>query len=821
MNTTSSVGRRVTRIALRTALPLVAGLTLSAEALAQQPFPPPGQGQPFPPPGGQPGPQPGQPGQFGGQQPGQPGGQPGQFGGPQPGQPGGPQQPPPVAPEPPKEDEAAEREMSLIEQTNLSGSTGLFRTSLAGSGAPGTFRVSFISDFFVANGFLCNPDNKTPGGQSVTCSRAGNRDNASHIGGFFTLNATPFSFLEAYAQIRTYANSNSEGRPQLLQVLGDTTFGLKGFVPKKIAGFLGLGAEVQVLLLNGTGGVGVAGEGTSANFRVMGTGDFRKPGGKGVPLRLNLNLAYKLDNSGALVSSVETERAKAFTDGRARQPISRVERFGLGINRVDFFNVALGVEAPLKWLQPFLEYSVDVPINSRNYECHTSRVSQGDVCLGLANFAAADPTTAGGVGYEAIPSRLSIGTRVTPFSKAFRGLSGLVGIDIGLSGTSRFIEEVAPTAPWTMYLGLGYAFDTKEKVAPPPPPAPPAPPPQLIAAPQTFVRGFVHEANKADVPAGDAVVAFEGGAQPPVATGADGRFLSRNVPPGSYTFNIKAPGFKPGTCQVVVPPEQPMQMQAQPFGGQPMGGPQLPPGQLPPPGAPMGAPPPQQPQADRYIDVDCQLEALPKLGNVVGSVKDAEGGSAIPSATVKLTDAQGKEYSATSDATGAFRMPDVQPGMVKIRVEAANFMTSGLEVEVLANQDARANVSLNKRPKIASVKIAGNELKLSKQINFETDSAKILGSSNPLMDEIADVLRRNPNIKKVEIQGHTDNTGSPDRNAQLSQDRANSVRNWLVAAGIEGSRMTAKGYGSSKPLAPNVTAANRARNRRVQFMIEK
>jgi outer membrane protein OmpA-like peptidoglycan-associated protein len=87
------------------------------------------------------------------------------------------------------------------------------------------------------------------------------------------------------------------------------------------------------------------------------------------------------------------------------------------------------------------------------------------------------------------------------------------------------------------------------------------------------------------------------------------------------------------------------------------------------------------------------------------------------------------------------------------------------------------------------------------------------------MTEIADTLLRNPRIRRVEIQGHTDNTGTPDHNKVLSDQRANSVRDWLTAHGVQPSRLTAIGYGQERPLVPNVTAAMRARNRRVQFKI--
>jgi len=88
-----------------------------------------------------------------------------------------------------------------------------------------------------------------------------------------------------------------------------------------------------------------------------------------------------------------------------------------------------------------------------------------------------------------------------------------------------------------------------------------------------------------------------------------------------------------------------------------------------------------------------------------------------------------------------------------------------------------------------------------------------------LLTEIADTLIRNPRIKRVEVQGHTDNSGTPEHNQTLSEQRAEAVRKWLVDHGVAPDRMVAKGYGQTKPLVPNVTAANKAKNRRVQFVI--
>ena len=96
------------------------------------------------------------------------------------------------------------------------------------------------------------------------------------MGGFFSLSATLLPFLEGFAMLRTYANSTSEGSPQLLQVLGDTTIGVKGDLPEGLLGPLQLGAEMLLLLLNGTGDVGVSGGSTSARFKLNTTLDLRQ-----------------------------------------------------------------------------------------------------------------------------------------------------------------------------------------------------------------------------------------------------------------------------------------------------------------------------------------------------------------------------------------------------------------------------------------------------------------------------------------------------------------------------------------------------------------
>ncbi len=105
-------------------------------------------------------------------------------------------------------------------------------------------------------------------------------------------------------------------------------------------------------------------------------------------------------------------------------------------------------------------------------------------------------------------------------------------------------------------------------------------------------------------------------------------------------------------------------------------------------------------------------------------------------------------------------------------------------------------------------------------INFETNSATITQDSDPILRKALNTLRTNPDLR-VEIQGHTDDVGSSAANQRLSERRANAVRDYMVQNGIDGSRMTARGYGEDQPLVQNDSAENRARNRRIQFRVIK
>jgi outer membrane protein OmpA-like peptidoglycan-associated protein len=102
-------------------------------------------------------------------------------------------------------------------------------------------------------------------------------------------------------------------------------------------------------------------------------------------------------------------------------------------------------------------------------------------------------------------------------------------------------------------------------------------------------------------------------------------------------------------------------------------------------------------------------------------------------------------------------------------------------------------------------------------IHFETAKATILPDSESVLGEVAKMLQQNPDIK-VSVEGHTDNVGSATSNQTLSEKRAQAVVAWLKSHGIDASRLSAKGWGSSKPVDDNTTEDGRAKNRRVELV---
>lgn len=651
------------------------------------------------------------------------------------------------------------RNRRFVLHNTWGGSVGGIHVLDAGSGPSESFRVQLLTNFFFADGFL------NPG------------DDHSHIGGSLSLSWSPWDFIEFYAAIASYANSNATESPALFQVLGDTLLGVKAYY--EVLPFLTVGGDVSVALLNTVGDIGLVGDSTSIGIRGNATLDLRGLDSP-VPFIARLNLQYYFDNSQALIGNVEQQRYNALPttgpDARApvfqdetRQLLTRVERFALGINRTDFFNIGIGLEAPFTLMEdftisPVLEWQLGIPVNRQGYSCLDPRAPGTDMlptgsddCLARTDISA-------------FPSTLTLGVRVMP---PFRGLSFTAAVDIGTTGMSTFVRELAGNAPYNVILGLGYAFDTVPRVetvereverrievsAPPPP--------------RGRVIGTVVEAGTG-TPVSGATVTYAGRELTRQSTGSDGRFTSYELEPGEVVIELSHPEYEAGRCSATVA------------------------------------------EAGGDVEVRCELTALPRVGSVRGTVR-SDTGSAVGGAQVQVTGPQ--TFSVVTDPSGQFIRNDLPPGTYSARVDAEGFLINQETFEVRPREAAQPEIVIITRPRRSLVSLRAREIIIRRQVNFATNMAEILPDSTPLLSEIADVLLRNPDIRRVEIQGHTDSNGDDAHNMDLSQRRADAVREWLIGAGVEASRLSAQGYGETRPLVPNITAGNRARNRRVQFII--
>jgi outer membrane protein OmpA-like peptidoglycan-associated protein len=736
------------------------------------------------------------------------------------------------APSAPK---AAEAEPRALEMANsLGGSTGLLHTLGADSGGDGTLRVSLIGTYYSGTGFLC-PTCEDQNGKVLPP----NKDKVSQIGTRFQLSVTPARFLEAFAAFRYQSTSNDQGDPRAIQLVGDMALGVKAFTPAGPDQVLSFGGALDTALLASAGGVGL--DAASVGIRALGTADFTRranPDSR-VPLRINLNAGYIFDNSGNIADDIEKQRADILGN---KPRITRIERFGHDINRVDTFRVGLGVEGAFKWVRPFLEWSVDVPVNRQSHECgNTTNRSVDDGCLKDA-------------GFNAIPSRFTVGARAYPWlADWLKGLSVLAAFDIGTGATATFIEEVAPERPWAFHFGLGYAFDTQ------PAEKPVAqvivhttPPPIEHRIEGTVARASTSkgEKNEPGEPIPNAILRYVGRPLTGMVTDEQGVFKTGPLEPGEYRFALTAEGYRDGDCTATIPPDAPKGQATNPAApgasaaapATPVPGAQPAPGAAPPPPAAApadgtapapapsapgptpsapGAPPPPANGGPVIVHVACELEALPRTATITGVLRDAATTAFIEGATVTITDPLGRQLALKTDAEGTFRFGNVPAGKSTISAESDGYLRASTEITLEPRKDVTADLMLNKRPATPNVVVTPTEIKLKKEIHSLHGSAEILPDSVALMEEAAETIRAHAELGSIEIQGHTDDTGGPDVNLRLSANRANAVRDLLVQHGVEAGRLTAHGYGQEKPLVPNTSEKNRAKNRRVQLIIVK
>lgn len=171
------------------------------------------------------------------------------------------------------------------------------------------------------------------------------------------------------------------------------------------------------------------------------------------------------------------------------------------------------------------------------------------------------------------------------------------------------------------------------------------------------------------------------------------------------------------------------------------------------------------------------------------------------------------ESFTTNSATGKFLISLESGGNYGIAVKADGYLFHSENFDI--PQGSAYNL-VNKTIELKNIKI-GSKIAL-RNVFFDTGKSDIRSESNTELDRLVQLLKDVPGLK-IELSGHTDNTGSPKNNIKLSQARAEAVVAYLKSKGIAANRITAKGYGSDKPIDSNNTATGRQNNRRTEFEI--
>lgn len=187
-------------------------------------------------------------------------------------------------------------------------------------------------------------------------------------------------------------------------------------------------------------------------------------------------------------------------------------------------------------------------------------------------------------------------------------------------------------------------------------------------------------------------------------------------------------------------------------------------------------------------------------------------------ANIEITDnTTGKliETFVTNSATGKFIITLSSGKNYGIAVKADGYLFHSENFDI---PNGSADNLVNKVIELKNIAV-GSKIAL-RNIFFDTGKSKLRSESNAELDRLVKLMKDVPSLK-IEISGHTDNTGSATLNNSLSQDRAQAVVDYLKSKSIAASRMTAKGYGSNKPIATNNTSDGRQQNRRTEFEIKE
>jgi OOP family OmpA-OmpF porin len=211
------------------------------------------------------------------------------------------------------------------------------------------------------------------------------------------------------------------------------------------------------------------------------------------------------------------------------------------------------------------------------------------------------------------------------------------------------------------------------------------------------------------------------------------------------------------------------------------------------------------------IKRDKPIAGEEKIFQVYGRVTNGKNNAPI---TATLTFHSDSLYSTVAAPDGKYRIKIPSVHEYTLRVEAAGFVGNfeKLDVRTYEMKSLEMNFKLQPIEVGATVNL--------KSVLFQQSTYNLLPDSYDELDLVVSFLKANPKVE-IQLSGHTDNRGQADHNVRLSQKRVERVKGYLVSKGVNGKRITGKGFGGSKPIADNNSEETRRLNRRVEFTIVK
>ncbi|TDE13699.1 OmpA family protein [Dyadobacter psychrotolerans] len=209
---------------------------------------------------------------------------------------------------------------------------------------------------------------------------------------------------------------------------------------------------------------------------------------------------------------------------------------------------------------------------------------------------------------------------------------------------------------------------------------------------------------------------------------------------------------------------------------------------------------------------------------ISGKVTDSKTGKPVEASIIYEDLATGEEVgtATTNPLTGEYKLVLPKGKKYSMRAVASNFIAEGENVDLTdstADGKSKKYSEINNKS-LKLIPIEEGQIVRLNNIFFATGKSTLNSESFPELNRIAITMAENKTLF-IELGGHTDNVGGNEFNLKLSQDRADSVQEYLIGKGIEPDRVASKGYGETVPVAKNDTPEGQQRNRRVEFKILK